>query len=176
MLYLETERLRLTALTPEHLELCLSNHRKLEEEMGMPISQPMMTERVKRAVAMKIAKMALVEAQAHAWYTYWLIVIKGERFGAGLIGFKGVPDSEGEVEIGYGIDPVYQNRGYVTEAVRAMIAWAFREPGCKAVIAPHTSKLNHASNRVLEKIGMEIYHETDEELFWRIERDAFIHS
>ncbi|MBV9958551.1 MAG: GNAT family N-acetyltransferase [Acidobacteria bacterium] len=76
--------------------------------------------------------------------------------------------------MGYGIDAVYQNRGYVTEAVRAMIAWAFREPECLFVTAPHTARSNPASNRVLEKAGMRVYHQTETELFWRVSRETFI--
>jgi RimJ/RimL family protein N-acetyltransferase len=174
MIYIETERLSLKALTSEQLDLYLSDRDRLEVELGISISQSVMTERVKRAVGMKMAKMALADIEKHPWYTYWLIVVNDERFGAGLIGFKGVPDAEGEVEIGYGIDPLYQNRGYVTEAARAMIAWAFQEPECKAVIAPHTSRSNSASNKVLEKLCMKLYHQTDEELFWRVYKDDFI--
>ncbi len=75
----------------------------------------------------------------------------------------------GEVEIGYGIDPNYQNRGYTTETVQTLINWGFQEPQCTAVIAdPHKS--NFASNRALKKVGMRVYEETDNHLFWRVDR------
>ncbi len=95
-------------------------------------------------------------------------MIREPLFGAGLAGFKGLPDAAGEVEIGYGIDPICQGHGYMTEAARALIEWAFQSPTCRAVIAPNT--LNPASNRVLEKVGMVVYEETGTARSWRIDK------
>ena len=83
---------------------------------------------------------------------------------------KGYPNSQGEAEIGYGMDPDYRGQGYTTEAVRTLIAWAFEEPDCTSVIAPGTKKSNIASNRVLAKAGMYVYQETDDTLSWRIDK------
>jgi RimJ/RimL family protein N-acetyltransferase len=114
--------------------------------------------------------MAAVPEAIHPWYTYWLIVTPDELYGAGLAGFKGYPDSQGEAEIGYGIDADYRRKGYMTEAVRELIAWAFEEPNCTSIIAPGTLKSNVASNRVLEKAGMFVYEESAKTLSWRIDR------
>ncbi len=62
------------------------------------------------------------------WITYWLIRVPPEGFGAGLIGFKGLPDQNGVVEVGYGIDPEFRNFGYTTEALGGLIQWAFDDP------------------------------------------------
>lgn len=167
---IRTERLNLLPLSLEQLSLYLTEPKGLERELRFPVSRAIVTERVQRAIGMKIAKMTEAARSIHAWHTYWLIVIAEESYGAGLAGFKGYPGSRGEVEIGYGIDPAYQGKGYMTEAVRALIDWAFREPDCQSIIAPETQKSNVASNRVLEKVGMHIYHETDVALYWRIDR------
>lgn len=55
----------------------------------------------------------------------------------GICGFKGCPDTEGVVEIGYGIVPQRRRRGIASEAVRALLAHAFGDPGVTKVIA-HT--------------------------------------
>jgi RimJ/RimL family protein N-acetyltransferase len=119
--------------------------------------------------------MAQVEEKGHCWITYWLIVAEDAAgaglLGIGLVGFKGAPDSKGEVEIGYGIIPDWRNMGYATEAVRAMIAWALEDPQCNAVIALTAPRGNLASNRVLEKAGLRIYARSDEALSWRIDRE-----
>jgi ribosomal-protein-alanine N-acetyltransferase len=99
-------------------------------------------------------------------------LLAGRPYGAGLAGFKGVPDGQGEVEIGYGIDPACQGQSYATEAVRALIAWAFQSPECTSVIAPNTKRSNIASNRVLGKVGMRIYAETAEAISWRIDKNG----
>ena len=123
----------------------------LEQELGIPISREIITENVQRAIRMKLAKMVHVDKSRLVWYTYWLLIIRSVPFGAGLAGFKGFPDQNGEAEIGYGIDQNYQQQGYMTEAVRAMIAWAFEETSCRAVVALNTKKWNLASQRVLLK-------------------------
>lgn len=70
----------------------------------------------------------------------------------GGIGFKGVPDKDGQVEIGYGIEPEYQNIGYATEAVKAMLEWALSESDVLCVQA-QTESGNEKSKRVLKKNG-----------------------
>jgi GNAT superfamily N-acetyltransferase len=69
----------------------------------------------------------------------------------GGIGYFGPPRS-GEVEIGYGIVPSHQGRGYATEAVRAMTSWAKTDATVTTVVAG-TDPDNPASQRVLEKVG-----------------------
>jgi GNAT superfamily N-acetyltransferase len=69
----------------------------------------------------------------------------------GAIGFFG-PPRDSEVEIGYGIVPSRQGRGYATEALRAMIAMAWADARVRAVVAG-TDPGNVASQRVLGKAG-----------------------
>jgi GNAT superfamily N-acetyltransferase len=69
----------------------------------------------------------------------------------GGIGFFGPPHG-GEAEIGYGIVPSRQGRGYATEALRTMIAMAWADSRVRAVVAG-TDPGNVASQRVLEKAG-----------------------
>lgn len=58
-----------------------------------------------------------------------------------------------EVEIGYGLARVHWGKGYMPEAVRALIDWAFQQPSIYRVCAT-TDVENIASQRVLEKVGM----------------------
>lgn len=167
---IQTKRLRLIALTAQQLEQYLTHPDRLEKELGFAVSRSNITDRVRGAIQMKLAKMAVAEQEAQPWYTYWLVVVAGEPYGAGLAGFKGYPDGEGEAEIGYGIDLNYRGQGYTTEAARALIAWAFLNPDCRSIVAPDTAKSNPASNRVLEKVGMHIYAETDDTLSWRTDK------
>jgi len=170
MLEIQTARLRLVALTSQHLELYLTLPDQLEQILDVSISQEVRTGTVERAIGMKLSKMAQADVKDHAWYTYWLVIATSQLVGAGLAGFKGIPDSQGIVEIGYGIAPAFQGEGYTTEAVQALIAWAFQAPECKSVIAPHTKRSNVASNRVLAKVGMRAYAETAEDISWRIDK------
>jgi ribosomal-protein-alanine N-acetyltransferase len=170
VLNLETSRLSLIPLSRRHLQQYLDDPAALEMELGHPVSRGIVTDRVCRAIEMKLSKMTAVEEIRHAWFTYWLLVIKDVSFGAGLAGFKGSPDEHGEAEIGYGIDPAFQGKGYMTEAAKALIAWAFREPGCLAVVARDVMRWNIASQKVLDRVGMKVYEGKDETLSYRISR------
>ena len=84
------------------------------------------------------------------WYAIWMIELKDGTH-IGELCFKGL-DSNGVVEIGYGIMEQYQEHGYATEAVKAISAWAFQEPKVTAIEAEIDDK-NIASKKVLEKCG-----------------------
>ena len=71
---------------------------------------------------------------------------------AGVVGFKGPPDSGGTVEIGYGILPERRRLGFAREAVDGMIGWAFGRESVTRVIA-HTLTELTPSIRVLESAG-----------------------
>ncbi len=89
------------------------------------------------------------------WGAAWLIaLLDGTRVGD--MCFKGAPDEQGEVEIGYGIDEWKQGNGYATEMVAAMIHWALTRPNVKMVTA-QTQKNNRKSQRVLKKNGFVPY-------------------
>jgi ribosomal-protein-alanine N-acetyltransferase len=172
MTVLRTNRLSLLPLSPRQLKLYLDDPSALEKEIGYPVSRELADDNVRRAIGMKLSKMAAAPELQHAWYTYWLIVIADLPFGAGMAGFKGGPDKHGEAEIGYGIDPAFQGKGYMTEAVKALIAWAFREPECRTVVARGVMRSNIASQKVLVHAGMSVYDETDDTLNYRIARAA----
>jgi ribosomal-protein-alanine N-acetyltransferase len=163
---IDTPRLRLLALPLAQLRLCLDDLPALEAELGMSISQGVFSLRVQRAIGMKIDKMQKAEPARHDWFTYWLIVVKGENLGAGLAGFKGYPDAAGKSEIGYGLDPAYQGQGYMSEAVRALVDWAVQHPDCKAVTA--TGVTNPVSRRLLEKLGARLVEESGQGSSWEI--------
>ncbi len=64
------------------------------------------------------------------------------------------PRVEGpRVGIGYVMNRAYQRKGYMTEATRAIVDWAFQQPSIYRVYAM-TDVENIASQRVLEKAGM----------------------
>jgi [ribosomal protein S5]-alanine N-acetyltransferase len=167
MIEIQTERLRLIPLSREQLVCSLENLPELEDSLGMTVSKPVLTERMRQAIYRKIDMMDTVDERLHPWYTYWLIVIDENQCGAGLVGFQGVPDDDGQIDITFIMDPTYQHHGYTTEAARALVAWAFEEPSCKFVVARGVQKDNPASRRILEKLGMSVYEETEDSLSWR---------
>ncbi len=173
MLQLKTKRLRLMALSLEQLDFFLISPHELEQELELALT-PNTTQdpAALRAISTKIGKMRRARRPDHPWYTYWLLAVPEIRCGAGLAGFKGIPDQKGEAEIGYGIDPAFRNRGYMSEAVHALVSWAFEAEACRAVVARKVLRTNIASQRVLEKVGMHIYEESTDAQSWRVEKAA----
>ena len=91
------------------------------------------------------------EASSPHWGPH-LFVVDPPRALVGWGGFKGPPDADGAVEIGYAIAPSWQGRGVATAAVGALLRTAWAAPEVRQVLA-HTLAGPNASVRVLEKSG-----------------------
>jgi [ribosomal protein S5]-alanine N-acetyltransferase len=104
----------------------------------------------------------------HPWQTYWLVVSGMTTFRGRAGRLQRLPDESGSTEIGYGIDPAYQNKGYMSEAVKALVDWALGHPFCKRVTA--TTVENPASRRLLEKLGAHLVTEDEASTSWEFTR------
>lgn len=81
---------------------------------------------------------------------YWVLLEDDERT---LVGDGGMlRESPGRMMIGYALLDEWQGRGFGTEAVGALVEFAFRDPGVDLVVA-YTYPDRAASIRVLEKNG-----------------------
>ena len=86
------------------------------------------------------------------WGCEWNIILTQTSAVIGGICFKGTADTQGRVELGYGIEEPYRCQGYAAEAVRAMAAWALSQAEVQCVLA-QTEPHNAISQRVLAKCG-----------------------
>ncbi len=86
----------------------------------------------------------------YIWYTLWFMELKDVANEiVGSLSFKGISEN-GIVEIGYGINDGYENKGYTTEAVQAVVKWASMQEDVKQIEA-EAEETNIASIRVLQK-------------------------
>ena len=87
----------------------------------------------------------------------WVQLSVEERESGRLVGDVGLSpaDEPGVIEVGYTIAPEFQGRGYGTEAVAALIAYAFDTLGADLVRA-YASAENLPSIRLAEKVGMRL--------------------
>lgn len=88
----------------------------------------------------------------------WVQFTVEERGGGRIVGDVGLSVADGEpgvIKVGYTIDPAFQGLGYATEAIRALVEYAFETLGAEVVRA-HASAENAPSIRVAEKIGMRL--------------------
>ncbi|MCB2342411.1 GNAT family N-acetyltransferase [Clostridium estertheticum] len=72
----------------------------------------------------------------------------------GVVGVHPKDEIDNEVELLYGVSDNYQNKGYATEASKALIQWTFENTQLKsltAIVKPE----NITSKIVIEKLGFE---------------------
>ncbi|WP_370574741.1 GNAT family N-acetyltransferase [Methanomethylovorans sp.] len=165
MLELNTERLRIACLDLDNFRSYIYEHGNMQRRIGIQATTEALPDELQK-VFLSAYEQAMADKKNYVWYTVWQIVSKIENCAIGGVCFKGRPNIDGEVEIGYGTEPAHQNKGYMTEAVKSIIQWAIKQDGVMYVIA-ETEKSNNASHKVLEKNGMAIYKETDISLWWR---------
>ena len=96
------------------------------------------------------------------------------------MGFCGFRSSDAdEVELLYGLWPRHWGQRVATEVARALLSHAFLTLGVTEVVAA-TDVPNHASVRVLERIGMQFERRSQpnglDTLFYRLPRDRFTES
>ena len=105
----------------------------------------------------------------------WMIVVDHEV--VGLCGYKGPPDLDGVVEIGYGVASSRRKRGYATRAIMDLLKVAQQDRAIRGVVAETTTE-NMASERVLERNGIvrefkRIDPEDGEVVLWRRDLSDF---
>lgn len=154
LLELSTARLELLALSRQQLKMALENKPVLAERLNSEFADGLWSEAAERALAAKLRRMSRVAERQHIWLTYWVMLLD-RQVGIGLLGFKGVPNAQAEVEIGYGVAPMFAGKGYTTEAAQALTVWALDQRVCSTVIA-EVAKDNMASRRVVEKLEMKL--------------------
>jgi [ribosomal protein S5]-alanine N-acetyltransferase len=169
MVMIETERLILYPLTREQLELALNSVDRLAAELKIHAALDIFSEESRQAMMIKISRMDHAERRLHPWYTYFLLIRAEDRVAVGVCGFKGAPTLFGSVELGYAMHENYRNFGYMTEAVRALVGWAFEHESCSRVTA-ETLPDNFASQRVLQKAGLALDRSADTMLYWKVDR------
>lgn len=106
------------------------------------------------------------------WIHGFAIVHRATGDVIGKCGFKGPPDTEGMVEIAYGVNPEHEGKGYATEAAAALVSYALGT-GQVRVVRAHTLPEANASTRVLSKCGFRRVGEVmdpEDGLVWRWER------
>ncbi|MGE0078098.1 MAG: GNAT family N-acetyltransferase [Bacteroidales bacterium] len=170
-LILETERLNIIPLTYNQLQLYVKADGLLERELGLYPLIRFIPDELVDAFENDILP-GVANSSNYLFSTLWTIVLKEQSIMIGDLCFKGEPNYSGEVEIGYGIHERFQGKGYMTEAIREIIKWAFNQKEVRAVIA-ETDSDNISSHRVLEKCGFSKYNQVDGMYWWNLKRECF---
>lgn len=148
MMKLETERLLLAPCTEEALVKYSAKQYKLGPHIENYLEE-------------------LKHDESVLGWGVWLVIDKQTNKIIGDLGFKEKPDKNKTVEIGYGITPAQQNKGYATEALKAIINWAF-DSNLVHIITAECLEENASSIRVLEKLRMEKVRADHQMLYWQL--------
>ncbi len=149
---LETRRLRLIRLTAPQMGQLIADLPEFEKAMGVRYIGSPETDGMAEIVEGMLISILQFPAARH-WRGVWVFVDQKEKAIIGSACFRGEPDENGTVEIGYEIHAKeWRSQGYATEGVLALTHWALAQPGVGSVSA-RCDKANPASARVLQKCG-----------------------
>ena len=160
---LQTARLDLRPLPPAAAAALSGNRHAATSELGAALSPEW-----PHADLFDVLPMQAVATSSAVPYGVWVIIERATDMVIGDIGFRGPPDADGTVEIGYSVVPARRRRGYATESARALLRWAAEQPGVDSVVAG-CDRANVASIKTLERLGFRRTGETNSELRWRTE-------
>jgi len=94
-----------------------------------------------------------VDPSVNRWFVRY-IVLKQSQEVIGSTSFHGVPDADGMMEIGLGIEEAFRNKGYAREALAGMWKWVCAYPEVKT-LRYTVSPDNLASIAVINYFGFE---------------------
>lgn len=169
---IDTARLRLVPFPPEFLLALIDGAERFEQVAGMRAADGLHDFFVSADVSPAWLEKLRASTVTDPWLHGFAVIHLESNSVIGSVGFKGLPDADGMVEIAYGIVLVFQGQGFATEATRAGVKFAFGDERVRLVRA-HTLATNNASTRVLAKCGFEFKGEVvdpEDGLVWRWER------
>jgi ribosomal-protein-alanine N-acetyltransferase len=151
-----TPRLELVSMTPDFMEAVLAGRRaEAEALLGIVLPDEPPDPAVERFLSHRVRQLH-EKPEAQKWLARAIVPRDGARIMVGNAGFHGEPgvnaaDNPDALEIGYGILPEHRRKGYATEAVTALIAWA-RTQGVDQFVAS-VAPDNQPSLAIIHKLG-----------------------
>lgn len=164
---IETERLILRPLTYEQLVKYTKTDNSLEEELKLEKSPRSISPELREALEDSIIPLVGDSDKNYLYATLWTLILKEEKRMVGDLCFKGEPNIDGEIEIGYGTYFEFRRKGYMTEAVGEMLKWAKNQPKVLRILAS-TDKNNISSQRILKNNNFSQIEEIDGIINWEI--------
>lgn len=144
--YIETGRLKLRKITPDVLEYVYDVLTDDELMTFFGITSPEILEKEKQKFRNGLTTF-------NRSYLNFIIIEKQTNYVLGACGYHTWYVEHNRAEIGYGLyDDSHKQKGYMSEAVAAMLAYGFNDMKLHRIEAM-TADYNTASIRILEKCG-----------------------
>ena len=159
-----TERLVLFPYTAENLHLFNTDRAGFEAQFGV-VYDGEETDSLLAGFLRELEGELAADPENSFFLTEFLMVLKENSRIIGTVEYKQAP-AGGVTEVGYGMNPAYTGRGYMTEALTALLE-AGRARGLRAVRAD-TAPENLRSQHVLERCGFRFLRRDGDRLWWEI--------
>ena len=161
---IETERLVLFPYTKENLALFNTDLAAFEAAFGV-VYRGEELDHLLQGFLKRLESEIADDPDNYLWFTEFLIVLRENSHVIGSIDYKYVP-RDGVTEVGYGMNPAYEGRGYMTEALTAFLDFGARR-GLRAVRADTLSD-NRRSQNVLKRCGFRLLRTEEDRLWWEV--------
>ena len=140
---IRTDRLDLIPATAAHLRAELAGRLQFQLAIGIDVPPSWPPDLYDESAVEYTLAQLTAQRDIEPWGMYYIVYRDagdGRSVLVGVGGFKGPPDDNGRVEIGYGVVSEFQRRGLATEAVGGMVRFAMSTPGVARIITqtlPH---------------------------------------
>jgi [ribosomal protein S5]-alanine N-acetyltransferase len=148
---IRTRRLELRPARVADLEAELAGRDALSAQLGVGVPTDWPPELYDEAAMRYSLDVVRAAGGDSAWAMYYMVEPDRATV-VGVCGYKGPPDADGTVEVGYSVVREFRRNGYATEATSGLMIRAFAEPSVMRVVAQTLSDLT-PSVGVLEKLG-----------------------
>ncbi len=165
---IETKRLIIKPLTYEQLVKYTKCDNSLANELNLNETSLTISAELKEALENTILPNVADRTKNYLYSTLWTAISKADNKMIGDLCILGEPNSNGEIEIGYGTYEEFQGKGFMTEIVSGIIEWAKTQSNVKSIIAS-TDKTNAASFKVLQKNNFINIGETESLCNWKLQ-------
>ena len=162
---IETDRLVLFPYTQENLHLFNTDLPAFEETYGV-VYRGEELDYLLKGFLIKLEQEIADDPDHYLFFTEFLIVLRENSHIIGSIDYKYVP-KDGVTEVGYGLNPTYTGRGYMTEALEAFLRFG-KAQGIDTVRADTLSE-NIKSQNVLRRCGFTFLRREEKFLWWEID-------
>jgi len=160
---IETERLFLVCLLPDEIECLIASD---FQRFSLLTSVTFRLDDTSRGVDWAWHLRALRRDCNQIAWRVRVIVERRSNTVIGSITLKG-PPTDGDVEIGWGVNNDARGKGYATEASAAVVSWVAKHAGVTSISATVPDD-NYPSQRVAARLGLSRTNETRRDLpLWK---------
>lgn len=165
---LETKRLRLVPMTHDFIFKVMENDLSAYALLGA-IKTETWPETADIKNILHILQDSLKNKPNPDGFDAWLFISKEDDTVVGDGGFKGSPDENGIIDMGYAIIESQRRKGFALEAVTALLEWGLSQDSVTTVTADCLDD-NIPSIKILTRIGMREVERKDGMIFFKISK------